>query len=1096
MSVGNARGARVVPLLLLVASVAHAAPKAPTESAPAASGAAALSGPKTKERTLEVRPEEVAKRPASRAITGTHTQNQKGAKVPPAMRAALASRMDARIDRNLEKIRSLRGEAVGLLGSFVEETPEGSREMPEALLRLGELRWEVEREEFVKRFAAWEKQPEATRGEAPQPQYQPSRDLFARVLKSYPWFSDYDLALYVDGFLAQEQGKLEESVARFTRILEEFPRSRFRADAYMARGEVYFNAKNDYQAALAEYEEVLKFKQSDLYGLALFKSAWCLWRLNRSDEAVRRFVKVFEVTGNKGKNASEQRQLDELEGEALKYLVEVFTEDEKNTAQDMHRFLVQIGGDRFAVKIVKALAETFYEQAHYERGIEAYELLLRLDPANVEAPDWVMAEARGYEQLENYPKLRATYARLLSDYTPGGKWSKTQADKTRVAAVETQVRADLARVAKATHAKAQRDGSTTEFESAAGFYDVYLSRYGKEPSSYLSHFYLGEIQYFRLAKGDEAAVHYMAAARMIPEKEAAVEPGKSLRHDAVYNAIAALEAKRTQELEARRAKKEPYRETETDKRFAEALDLYAKLYPNDPALPELFFRQGKLYYDSGSYDPAVRIFGSLIEKFPSSPRAGPAGELILDAFAKSQNFENVEVWARRLKQNPAFKGAEAQKKLDALIVQATFKQGEQLSGAGDHAGAAKAFLRAAKEFPGDPRAAQACVNAELEAQRANDVATLREASQLLTRGEFQQKPEAPLGAWTAANAFQSLGLYTDAAVMHESIAENHERPAYQKFEHSKDAAFNAVVLRTTLGDYAKAIENGNRYLSAYGSSAEADDVAFYMGRAHSRAGRPNDAIALYKRYLGRAKSADQKARAYVELALLQIQTKDDKGAARSLEAAVALGKRHKGELGPEGKYAAAHARYMQGEQVLAEFERIKIEGDVKQLAKRLKQKAELLKKAASVFLDTVSLGVAEWTTAALYQIGFTYESFAKALRDAPAPSGLSEADKEAYQAQIDEFVVPIEEKSLDAYESGWRKAVELGIYNQWTAKMREALGRLNSELYPPLKEAGLDIRTSEKQRLPALYEAPKTSPATPNKPIAPSKPTPAPKGKK
>ena len=52
--------------------------------------------------------------------------------------------------------------------------------------------------------------------------------------------------------------------------------------------------------------------------------------------------------------------------------------------------------------------------------------------------------------------------------------------------------------------------------------------------------------------------------------------------------------------------------------------------------------------------------------------------------------------------------------------------------------------------------------------------------------------------------------------------------------------------------------------------------------------------------------------------------------------------------------------------------------------------------------------------------------------------------------QIDEFVVPIEEKGLEAYESGWQKAVELGIFNAWTAKMRDALGRLNTELYPPL----------------------------------------------
>jgi hypothetical protein len=164
---------------------------------------------------------------------------------------------------------------------------------------------------------------------------------------------------------------------------------------------------------------------------------------------------------------------------------------------------------------------------------------------------------------------------------------------------------------------------------------------------------------------------------------------------------------------------------------------------------------------------------------------------------------------------------------------------------------------------------------------------------------------------------------------------------------------------------------------------------------------------------------------------------------------------------------------MEGERVLAKFEKIQIGGDVKQLSARLKQKAELLKQASQIFLDTVSLGVAEWSTAALYQIGHTYEAFAKSMRDAPAPASLSDAEKEAYTQQIEEFVVPIEERSLDAYENGWKKAVDLGIYNQWTAKMREALGRLNGELYPPFREVGIDVRSSGPTPFPALIEAPR-----------------------
>jgi cellulose synthase operon protein C len=228
-------------------------------------------------------------------------------------------------------------------------------------------------------------------------------------------------------------------------------------------------------------------------------------------------------------------------------------------------------------------------------------------------------------------------------------------------------------------------------------------------------------------------------------------------------------------------------------------------------------------------------------------------------------------------------------------------------------------------------------------------------------------------------------------------------------------------------------------------------------------------------------------RSLVLLAQAQLKSSDDRGAAASLDEAVNLGRRRGRELGAEGKYAAAHARYMQGERVVAKFEQIQIQGDVKQLKARLKQKTDLLKDAAKVFLDCVSMGVAEWTTAALYQIGHMYEAFAKALRESPPPAEAKTDDQKAdYQAQIEEFAVPMEERSLDAYENGWKKAADLGIYNQWTAKMREALGRLNSELYPPFKETGFHVRSQAPLPMPSLIDAPNRPSASPGATGAPS----------
>jgi cellulose synthase operon protein C len=1021
-----------------------------------------------------------------------------GQRIPDALRVQMKAVMDARIDKDLVNIKSLRIEAIDLLTHFVNETPRESPEMPEAMMRLGELKWELEREQFIDRFKAWENRPPDQRGPAPEPNFNPSRSLFAHVLNDYPWFDEYDLALYVDGFLATEQGKHEEALARFERIIREYPKSRFQPDAHMTKAETLLNEKYDYAGALAEYELVLQYPKSELYGLALFKSAWCQWRLGNSDEAAKRFVQVFALTDERGGKATtaDRKQLDELQAEALKYLVEVLTEDEKNTANDAYNFLQKMGGDRFAGKVVKALAETFYDQSHYERGVEAYELLLKLDPTNKDAPDWVLQIAAGYFTVEDYPHLKATYERAVAGYSAGGPWAHAQGDPAVVAQAANKIEEQIKEHALALHGKAQHDKtSRAEFEAATAMYEVYLTHFGTNPSAFQIQYNVGEIDFYHLSLMTEAAKHYVASARGMPEDKAKEEPFKSQRHDALYNSIAALDRQRQMELDARKGKVAT-QESDTDKLFAETLDYYAQLYPTDPALPELLFRQGKLYYDYKVYDTAVKIFGNLLEKFPNSPFAPPAGELILDSFNKSNSYDNIETWARRLKTARGFESAAQQARLDTLIVQSVFKQGEQKAAANDHLGAAAAYLRAAKEFPKESKAAQACVNAELEAQKAGDIATLKEAAQLATGKDYRDKPESPVGAWTAAQTLQSMGIFDEAADFDEAIESlnDREHPYYVKYEHTKDAAYNAVILRVATGEHDKAIADGNRFLKEFPNAVEADEVVFLMGKAHQNAGRNKEAAGLYQRYLARAKNQDHRVEGLVLLAEADVKGGDEKAADVVLAEAVAIGKKRSKELGPNGKFAAAHARYMEGERVLAKFEKIQIGGDVKQLASRLKQKAALLKEAANVFLDTVSLGVAEWSTAALYQIGHTYEAFAKSLRDAPPPATLSDADKDAYTAQIEEFVVPMEERSLDAYENGWKKAIELGIYNQWTAKLRESLGRLNGELYPPIHEIGLDVRAASVTPLPPLIDSPRRGPEAsgPQAGVKTAAPAPAP----
>lgn len=945
-------------------------------------------------------------------------------------------------------------------------------------MRLGELEWEESREAFLARFRAWERSPADGRSEPPSPDYSTARRHFQRVLKEHKTYSDYDLALYVDGVLAQEEGRADQALHRFNLILAWCPESRFVPDAHMIRAEYEFTKSSpDYETALAEYEKVLSFEGTELHDLALFKSAWTLWRLGRQAEAAKRFLTVFKDTAEAGQRSGQRRaEIDELQREALKNLVTVFAEDENNTAEDMHEFLVDAGGEKFAGRIVLALADTFYEQAQYERGIEAYRLLLKLEPTSPGAYRSALRIAQGHSTTENWAALEEDYRALIGVYAPaaasapkggaattaggsaagGSAWSAAQSEATRrkaASAIEEQLRKD----AIGLHAKAQSDKSRAEFEAAKGLYAVYLARFGETPAAYEMYFNAGEIDFYHVADAQGAAKNYLAAVRLKPRGE--------FSRDALYNALTALEVARAEEFDAAKAEGRAPQETATDKQLTEAMELYIATYPEDVAVPDLLFRQGKLYYDYSVFDPAVRQWGLLLEKYPKSTEAKAAGELILDSFNRSKDYENIEVWARRLKAAPAFSGAAEQKKLDVLIVGAVFKQGEQLAEAGEHGRAAQAYLRAAREFPGEPRAAQAAVNAEVEAKRAADLTTLAAAAQLLSE-KHGDRDEVPEGLWIAATTYQQIGLFAEAANYHEQIGSR-----FKKSKYHKDAAFNAVLLYSAVGDQPRAVAAGQTFKKAYPKDALTPEVTFLMGKAYESAQKWSDADKLYADYARTAPNPNRRIEAWVRLAL--VRRESPKGKAQALDQAVKLHKSYQQKLDDKGRYFAAHARYLSGERWLEEFDRVTIEGDVRQLKERLRKKSQLLKKAADEFLEASKMGVAEWTTASLYQIGRTYESFAQALLTAAPPSELNDSDAELYRQSIEEFVIPIEERSIEAYESGWLKAVELGIFNEWTAKMRQALGRLSSEMYPPLEEVGFRVRSASPFPLPPLVRGPR-----------------------
>jgi TolA-binding protein len=956
-----------------------------------------------------------------------------------------------------------REQAIALLETFLRETPKEAREMPDAMLRLSELRWEGARADFLASYAVWQKQPERTRGPEPKPDFAPSLALYQRILDDYPDYARLDLVLYMRAMALVERGEEDAALPLFQQLLAQFPHSRFAPDAHMALGEHVFNRDYDYRGALVEYDKVLAFPDSELYDLALFKSAWCLWQLDRKSEAAMRFRQVLDIEG-KGAEGSRRKHLKELQTEALEYLIQVFTEDERNRAADVRRFLQEIGGEQHVERVLRRLSATYFDQARFDRGIEAYQLLLELSAKDAKAPQYQLAIAKGYVAIDKFPLALAAYEKLAADYTPSGTWASQQADTDTVAEAQAMIEAALREQGLMFHELGQRDGRKEDFERAVAIYGVYLAAFPKSPEAYRLQFYTGEILFHRLGRNGEAGEAYLAAAQLNPKGE--------FTRDALYNAIGAFERVREGEIK-QCSDTAPCPETENDKRFSHAIELYAAYFPNDPDLPEILFRQGKLYYDRRIYDPAVRMFGELLERFPQSSYAADAGELVLDSFNRAADYENIERWARKLKSAPAFKSPESQKRLDGLILGAVFKTGEQLAEKGEHQRAAEAYLRAADEFPNDPRAPKALYNAGLSLSRAGNLEGADKAwSKLIAK--YPGSSEGAQGAEQGAHMYESIAQFQDAARFYQAYAER-----FPKAEKAEAASYNAVLLLSAAGAHRDTVQAGKRYLAAYPKAPEAAEVTFAIARAQED--QPREAAATYRSFIERTHDLPRKIEAETRLGQLLLDQGDRKGADAALDAAVADARKHK-DKAKGGRYFAAQARFLQGDQALREFDAVKIEGNVAGLAGRLKQKAKLLGQAAGIYAEVVDFGVAEWVTAALYKIGDSYERFAKALNDAPLPEGLSEQEQQVYRDELASFVVPIEERALEAYAGGYKKARELGIYNQWTTQMREALTRLNDVEYPRLNEIGVGLAPeSEFPKPPVIAGVRRTDSKEPTK---------------
>src|SRR5664279_1395509 len=185
----------------------------------------------------------------------------------------------------------------------------GASYLPDLHMRLAELYTERARYAWLVVYERQRARGDTTRAlEAPEARLLKNLAIgvYIRLVREFPSYARADEATFLMAHEFRELGEFDSMKETYEKLIESFPKSRYRAEAYLALGDHAFDA-NDLTKAERYYNLVLAAPTSHVHSLARYKLAWV--RVNRQDckGAVRLFEQVLRDKAKQSKESKESQ---------------------------------------------------------------------------------------------------------------------------------------------------------------------------------------------------------------------------------------------------------------------------------------------------------------------------------------------------------------------------------------------------------------------------------------------------------------------------------------------------------------------------------------------------------------------------------------------------------------------------------------------------------------------------------------------------------------------------------------------------------------------------------------------------------------------
>lgn len=825
------------------------------------------------------------------------------------------------------------------------------------------------------------------------------------VLEKYPDSPDNAEVFYQLAKAYDMEGEQDEALLMLVELTNRHPAYPGIPEAYFRMGDIYFN-KQQYRQSERAYKAVMQGGSGQLKLNARYMLGWSYYKQLNFDQALATFAGVLNhVLGER----------DSMEG--LSKTEKPFAED---SLHSISLTLARSGGPEmietssllvdkpYTWMIYESLGEYFLEKERFEDSALTYRLFVN--------------------RYTNMPQAPRLHKRLIDSYIEGGFPFKAIEEKevyvsyygiySDYAGNESGLREDLKKplktymdeLAKHYHANAQELEKTLEdfegkkvkpnkkkqketlslmvvaYDKAADFYQQYIDTFPEDTR-------IGEMT-FSKAETRFAAKRYDLAIEEYEKVAYEIKDKGHEKHgaDAGYAAIISYQ-KYIDSLGGDVEKGKSWQQ-----RAVDSMLKFAEVFHADERSPSVLTNAAEYLFGLDQYERALQVSGDLIAKNPTLDASlkKTAYGIVAHSHFNLENYQEAE--NNYINQRSLVKpDAEEYVKISERLATAIYKKTEGLLAEGNKEQAIVEYLKIKRLAPDSP----VRITAQYDA-----------ATMMLELERWQP----------AIVEFQEM----QALYPKHKLAVEFPRKiafAYEKMESWKNAGLSYLALSEKDPD-----ENLRR------------EALFLSADMFEKDKQYEKAIDLFKKYAYRyEKPFTTRMEARYRLALNYGRIDDINRQLYWLRRIVAGDAEAGKDRNERSKYLAAWANIKYGDYFAGEFKRKRLR---QPLDKSLPGKNSALQDAVSRYQMAADYSILEFTSMSSFKIAELYQHFARELREAPAPSGLSAEERGMFSEIIEEQAGPFDELARDLYYSNVELAWE-GHFNEWIDKSFNMMRLIN-----------------------------------------------------